>query len=81
VKNGLGYILGDFFHNIVWSPWQRATKVLFIRIFSKFLLKREIQNYKCGDNTYKYDNDTNTATSIYSGEPLWLSGKVVKMRK
>jgi hypothetical protein len=20
-QNGLGYILGDFFHKLVWSPW------------------------------------------------------------
>jgi hypothetical protein len=33
-KNGLGYILGDFFHQLVWSPWRRqqslASKFRFL---------------------------------------------------
>jgi hypothetical protein len=24
-KNGLGYTLGDFFHELIWSPWTVAS--------------------------------------------------------
>jgi hypothetical protein len=32
-KNGLGYILGDFFHKLIWSPWLEA----FSRVCFKLL--------------------------------------------
>jgi hypothetical protein len=79
-KNGLGNILGDFFHKHIWSPWRAVNKKAVFGVLAKgssffffFFFRKVDFHFSAPLDNWLWFNCITLLTYLQAGWPDWAN--------